>query len=136
MIAAGVVDGIACARDERVVTGIDEGGEQVGDALLAADEREDFLVGVDVDVEAVLHPLRAGLAVAGCAEVAGILVIRGVVDGLAHRLDDVLGRGRVGVADAQRDDVDALCLLRRLLAVDLGEQVRRQIVDALGGPHG
>ncbi len=38
--AAGVVDGVAGAGDERDVAGVDEREEEVRDALLAADERE------------------------------------------------------------------------------------------------
>ena len=78
----------------------------------------------------------ARLAVRLGADVARVLVVLRVADGLGHRVDDAVRRGAVGIADAERDDVDALRLLRLLLAVDLGEQVRRQIGDAVGGPHG
>ena len=42
------------------------------------------------------------------------------------------GVGQVGIADAERDHVDAGRALLRDLALQLGEQVRRQLGDALG----
>ena len=133
--AAGVVDRIAGARHQRVLAGVYEGREEVGDALLASDERQDLCVGVKVHAEAAAHPLRACRAVARGARVAGIAVVGGVADGRRRGVDDVLGRGRVRVADAERDDVDALRLFGRPLAIDLGEQVRRKVGHALSGPH-
>ncbi len=133
--AAGVIDGVADARDQRVLVDVHEGREDVRDAFLAADECEHLGRWVDFDVEAALEPLGARLAVRHRARVARVLVVLRVLDRLGHRIDDALRGGHVGIADAERDDVDALGLLRLLLAVDLCEQVRRQVLDALGGPH-
>jgi hypothetical protein len=49
---------------------------------------------------------------------------------VTQRLDDQVRRRRVGVANAQGDDVDALCALVGDLALQLGEQVRRQLSQA------
>ncbi len=134
--AAGLIDGIAAAGNERVVAGIDECEEDVRDALFGADEGDDLVVGVDIDIEAVLHPLGARLAIGLRAVVAGVSVVVRLARGIRHRVYDVVRGRHVGITDTERDDVDPLSLLRLLLAVDLGEQVRRQIGDTVCGPHG
>src|SRR4030095_13375877 len=50
-------------------------------------------------------------------------------------VDDEVRGGQVGVADPEGDDVDAGRLALGDLAVDLGEEVRRDGVDAAGGAH-
>ncbi len=64
--------------------------------------------------------------------------------GVLHRLDqlgDDMRRGRpVGVAHAEVDDVAALGARLRLQPINLGEDVRRQALDAVelfghGGAH-
>jgi hypothetical protein len=133
--AASRVDGIADSRHERVVSHIDEGREQVRKPFLAADEREDLGRRVELDTEAPTHPFGTCLTVRLRAGVGRILVVPGNGDRLGHGINDALRRGSVRVPDAERYDVDTLSLLCLLLAVDLGEQVRGQVVHALGDPH-
>ena len=52
-----------------------------------------------------------------------------------QRVHDRLRRRQVRVADPQADHVDALALLLRELALELGEEVRRHRVEALREPH-
>ena len=51
---------------------------------------------------------------------------------IAHHVDHEAGRGRVGVADAQGDDVHALGALGRDLLLDLGEEVRGEPPEPFG----
>ncbi len=55
----------------------------------------------------------------------------GIAGGLAQLVDDVLGRGHVGVAHAEVDHVHALATQLGLDAVDLFENVRRQALDTM-----
>ena len=133
--AAGVVDRVAGARHERVVAGIDERREEVRDTLLAADEREHLGVRIDVDVETALHPRRTRLAVAGGTCVARVLVIRRVLRAAIIASTMWSGVGVSGSPMPSEMTSIPCARLDGLLAVDLGEQVRRQVVDTLGGPH-
>src|SRR5207344_2451343 len=105
------------------------------DPLLRADHRHDLGLGVELDAEPAAVPRRHRPTELGRAVVARIPVRRGIEHRLAHRLDDVLGRRQVRVAHAERDHVDTLRTLRREFAVELGEQVRRQRLDAFGDPQ-
>ena len=64
--------------------------------------------------------------------VGGVLVGVRAADLVPHRVHHHVGRGRVGVADAQRDDVDALGPLGGDLLLDLGEEVRGEPAEPLG----
>jgi hypothetical protein len=54
----------------------------------------------------------------------------------AQLVDNVLGRGAIGVAHAEVDDVLAARALRRLHRVDFGEDVGREAADAVEFVHG
>ena len=132
---ADLVDRVRGVRHERDVARIDEAERDVADALLRADERQHFLRRIEVNAEAAFVPARDGLAELGQALGLGIAVVRRLARGLAQRVDDVRRRRQVGVADAEGDDVDALCLLRRDLLADLREEIRRQLLDTVGEFH-
>ena len=132
--AAGV-DGVAGVGAQRAVARVEEGEVEVEDALLGADRRHDLGLRVELDVEAAHVEVRHRLAEVLAAAVGRVLVRLGLGDGLLHRVDDDRGRRPVGIADAQRDDVDALRALGGDLALELGEQVGRDEVEALAGLH-
>jgi hypothetical protein len=79
----------------------------VGDALFGADGDDGLGLGIEVDVVAALVPVADGLAQAGQAAGERVAVGRGLLRGLDELVDDVLGRGAVGVAHAEVDDVFA-----------------------------
>ena len=131
-----LVDGIGGVGDEGCVAGVDEAEGDVGDALLRADEGHELLFGVEGDAKASLVPLGGRAAEVGEAFGFRVAVVGGVAGGLAEGVDDVGRGGQVGVADAEGDDVDALGLLGRDLLGDLGEEVGRELLDAVGELHG
>ncbi len=91
--------------------------------------------GSRVDAEPPLIERRHRLAKPRPAAVGRVLVgvgQRHLALGLCHHH---VGSGQVGVADAERDHVDAGSLALGDLSLQLGEQVRREILDALGEPH-
>jgi len=102
----------------------------VGDPLLGAQEGDDL----GLDVEGHAEPARVvpgdRLPEGRLPAVARILVRRRVARAGDQRVDDVAGRRHVGVADAETDDVDAGGAARRHLALDLSEQVRREVLHA------
>ena len=101
------VDGVAGIGHQHGVARVEDGQAEVGDALLGADGDDGLGVGVEIDVVARLVPVADGLAQAGNA--AGDRVaMRGRLERRLDQLvDDVLGRGAVGVAHAEVDDVFA-----------------------------
>ena len=129
------VDGVPRIGAQRGVARVEEREVEVEDALLRADRRHDLGVRIELDVEAAHVEVRDGLAEVRAAAVGGVLVRLGLGDRLLHRVDDDRRRRAVGVADAQRDDVDALRALGGDLALELGEQVGRDEVQALAGLH-
>ncbi len=108
----------------------------MADALLGADKGHHFLRRVERHAETALVPRRNGLAELGQSLRLGVTVVGGLARGLLERGKDVRRRRQVGIADAERDDVDALGLLRRDLLADLGEEVWRELLDAVGELHG
>ena len=93
------------------------------------------LLGVELDAEAARVEVADRLAELLAAAVGRVLVRVGLGHGVLHRLDDRGGRGTVGVADAEADHVDAGGALLGDLALELGEQVRRDALQALTGSH-
>src|SRR5256885_16457222 len=49
---------------------------------------------------------------------------------LLEHADDASGRGQVRITDAERDDIDARAFFLLNLAVDLGEEIRGDQVEA------
>ncbi len=133
--AARVIDGIADTRHQRVLADVDECREQMRNAFLAADKREDFARRIELDAEAPTHPLGRCLAIRFGARVGGVLVVSRHGDCLGHRVHDSLRSWHVGIANAEGYHIDSLSLLCLLLAVDLSKEVWGQVVDSLGGPH-
>ena len=74
------------------------------------------------------------MALRSCWEAVGfwVAVVRGVVGLAGDFVQDVLGCGDIGVADAEGDDVFAPGPLLGDLAGDLKEEVRGKPVQALG----
>ena len=132
---ANLVNVIAGVGREGDIAGVDEGERHVRDALLRADEGEGLTLGVEGALEAALVPVGDGLAQLGQALRLGVAVVGGVVGCAMERVEDVGGRGEVGVADAEGDDIDALGLLGGDNLGDLGEEVGGQLFDPLGQSH-
>ena len=127
------IDGITGVGYERDVARVQEGKAEVVEALLGADRGDHLRSRVDLDVEAAA--VEAGQ---GCPElltppVRRVVVRAGIGHGGLHGLDHV-GEGRVvGVADSEVDHVDPGGALFRHLLLELGELVRRDRLEALGG---
>ena len=81
--------------------------------------------GVERHAEAALIPADRGLAKLLHALVRRIAMVARLGGRLLHRGDDVRRRRQVGIADAEVDEILALRPQRRLLLVDVGEQVGR-----------
>ena len=128
----GGVDGVARIAGQGDVAGVEEGQVDVGHGLLGAQRGDDLRGGVEGDAEARRVEAGHGLAEGRPPPVGRVLVGVRAADLVAHGGDHHLGGRRVGVADAQRDDVDALGPLGRDLLLDLGEQVRGQPPEPLG----
>ncbi len=103
--------------------------------FLRTDQRLHLGVRVELDAEPPFVELRDRLAERREPVVGRIPVGGRVLRGLLQGLDDVRRRRQVGIPDAERDHVGALGPLRRDALVQFGEQVRRQVLDALRQPH-
>ena len=101
------VDGVAGVGNEHGVARVEDGETEVGDALFGADGDDGLGVGVEIDVVARLVPVADGLAQARNAAGDRVAVRRGLPDRLNQLVDDVGGRGAVGIAHAEVDDVFA-----------------------------
>ncbi len=123
-------------RHQRHVARIDEAQCDVPDAFLRPDERQHLFRRIELYPEAAFVPVGHGLAEFREPLRFRITVVRRLLCGRGQRVDDVRRRRQVGVADAERDDVDPLRLLLRHLLADLGEQIRRQFLDAVSESHG
>ena len=132
---AARVHRIAGVGGQRDVARVQEGQVEVEDALLGPQGGDDLALLVDLDVEAPCVEVAERLAELGAAAVGRVLVRAGLGDRLLHGVDDHRRRGPVGVADAERDHVDAGRALGGDLALELGEQVRRDPVQAVSGLH-
>src|SRR5205807_9924044 len=71
----------------------------------------------------------------GAASIRRILMRAGIAERLGHRPHDAVRRGRVGVADSERDHVDSGGLLLLDLLLELGKQVGRYPAEPLGRAH-
>ena len=98
----------------------------VGEALLRAQRDDDLGLGIELHPEAAVVIGGLGAAQAGDAPGRGIAVGARLADRLDQLVDDVPGRGKVGVAHAEVDDVGAGGAGLGLELVDLLEDVRRQ----------
>ena len=90
----------------------------MGDALLGADEGEDFALRVQVHAEAPLIPAGHRLPEEVHAGIGRIAVGFRVLDGLCHLFDDEARGGKVRVSHAQVDDIHPPGLDLGLLVVN------------------
>jgi hypothetical protein len=125
------VDGVARIGHEHPLAGIHEGEREVGDALLGADQREDFALGLYAHAEASLEEPRGRAAELDHAPVRRILVVGRIARSALDGLQDERGRREVRIADAERDQLAALGELGPLDLVDPGEDVGREFPDVL-----
>ena len=128
---AELVDGIGRARHQDHVARRRDRLRHVGEALLGAERRHDLGFGIELHAEAARVVGRLRLAQARDALGGGIAIGARLADGLDQLVDDVLGRGHVGIAHAEIDDVGAARAGGRLQAVHLGEHIGRQTLDAM-----
>jgi len=75
---------------------VEHGEAEVGDAFLGADGDDGFGFAIEVDVVATLVPVADGLAQRG-SRGERVAVGRGFLCGLDELVDDMLGRGAVGL---------------------------------------
>ena len=99
------VDGIAGVGHQHGVARVEDGEAEVGDALLGADGDDGLAVGIEIDVVTRLVPIRDGPAKTRQAARNRVAMRDGLLRRFNHLVDDVFGRGPVGVAHAEVDDV-------------------------------
>src|ERR671925_1385345 len=122
-------------RAEAETTRIEARHGDVTDGLLAAEHGNHLRRRIELDTEPV--------AVEGCrclTKLGGPVIRRvpmrlWVTEAGRGSVDDRVGRREVGIADREADDVDALTLLCRDLALQLGEEVRRHLVETARELH-
>jgi hypothetical protein len=108
----------------------------MGEPLLGADGRDRLRLRIELDVVALAVPGRDRLAQAGDALGGRIAVVARVARRFHQLVDDVLGRGLVGVAHPEVDDVFTIGPGFRLQVIDDGEDVRREPLDPIEVVHG
>ena len=123
------VDRVGRRRHQRGVARADQHPHEVREALLGADGRHHLGLGVELDVELALVEVGDGAAQLGDPPRRRVAVVARVVGGLGQLAHRHVGRGQVGVAEAEVDHVPAGSPRRRLEVVDRGEDVGRQPVD-------
>ena len=124
------VDRVARARHDRAVAGLEQHPHQVRQALLRADRRDDVHVGIELDAELRPVALADRLAEVGQPAARRVAVVHRLGGGLRELLDGDVGRGDVGVAEAEVDHVATLAPELALQLVDRREDVGREIVDS------
>jgi hypothetical protein len=125
------VDRIGRVRTDDHVAGGGQGLGQVGEAFLGAQGGDHLGVGVQLHAEPAAVIAGHGLAQAGDALGRRIAAGLGVARGFDQLVDDVLGRGHVGIAHPEVDDVGALGAQARLDLVHLFEDVGREATDTV-----
>jgi hypothetical protein len=124
------VDGVARRRDERGIARLEEHPHEVDEALLCTHGRDDLCLGVELDAEAAAVEVCAGEPELRDAAGGRVAVVVGLRGGLLQLRHSNVGRGKVGVPEAEVDDVLAgTAQVERQLA-DRREDVRRERVDA------
>ena len=124
------VDRVARARHDRRVARLQERPHQVREPLLRADRVRDLRLGVELDAEAAQVQRGDRLAHARDAARQRVAVVARQAGRLGELLDRDLGRGDVGIAEAEVDDVDAAPARVDLELVDDLEDVGREAGDA------
>lgn len=126
------VGGVRGIGDEDDVAGVDECEGEVGETFLGSDEGNDFGLWAEIDFVALMEELGDGGTEGFGAEVVGVAVVLGFGEGSLHVLDDELGRGTVGVANAEIDHVAAGVFGGGSFSIDFYEEVGREVLEALG----
>ena len=124
------VNRIARVSRERVVAWVKERKVEVEDRLLGPDRRDDLVLGIELDVEAALVEIPHGASEVRAATIGGVAMRLGLAHRLLHRLDDQRRRRAIGIADAEADHIHPGRALLRDLALELGERVRRDALQA------
>ena len=120
---AHLVDRVAGRGHEVDVLGVVDPQGQVGDALLGADEGEDFALRVQVHPEPPLIPAGHRLPKVVHAGIGRIPVRFLILDRLCHLFDDEGRGGKIRVPHAQVDDIHAPGLDLGLLFVNGFEEI-------------
>jgi len=128
---AEAVNGVRWVGRKNDVARRGDGLGEVGEALLRAQADNDFLVGVEIDIETPLVIGRLGLPEAGNAAARRIAMGVRLSRDLGKLFDHVFRRRSVGIAHAKIDDVLAASARRGLHRVDFGEDVGRQALDSV-----
>ena len=129
------MDRIGGIRDEHRVPRLEEREHQVGQPFLRADGRDGLGLGIELDAEAVAVPAGDGDAEPPDAAGGRVAVIARVLRGLDQLVDDVPGRGPVGVAHAEIDDVLAAGARLDLEIRHRGQDVGREPLDPVEIVH-
>ena len=130
-IRPDLIDGIGRIRNEHVIAGVHERQGDMGDALLRADEGDDFRSRIERNTEPRPIPVGARLAVGRHALIGRILVIRNFSRSRVQFFDDVVGGRQIRVAYSQTDDVHSRIGDFRLHPVDFREEIGRQALQAV-----
>ena len=129
------MDGVGRRRHQHLVARSDHCPEQMREALLRPDRRHDLLVGIELDAEHGLVPLRDRTPQLDDPTARRVPVVRRPKSGLPQLLHRDLGRRNVGVPEAEIDHVTARAAKFSLQLVDFGEQIRRQTVSSALSDH-
>jgi hypothetical protein len=120
------VDGVGRVGNEHHVARPGDRLGHVGEAFLRAERGHDLGLGVELDPEPARVIARLRPTQAGDAFRSGITVGARLADRLDQLVDHVFGRGQVGVAHAEVDDIGAAGPRLGLELIDLLEDIRRQ----------
>src|SRR5205807_3777192 len=119
--------------DQHDVPGVDDGEGEVGDAVLAPQQRQHLGVGIERDAETPPVPAGHRRAELGEPAVRGIAEVARVVQCRDRPGDDLRRGGQVGVADVEPDHVDPLATEPRDPGAHLREEVGRDPPKPGGG---
>jgi len=120
------VDRIGGVRDQHDITRRRDRLGHVGEAFLRAERRHHLRLRIELDAKPARVIARLGAAETGDAFRGRVPVGSRLADGFNELVDHMLGRGQVGIAHAEVDDVSAAGASLGLELVDLFEDVRRQ----------
>jgi len=126
------VDRVPGVGHQNDVARIHEGERDVAGTLLGPDEGEDLRARVKGHSEAAVVPLGGGPAKGEQPFVVWVAVVLRLARRSPQRLHDVRRGREVRIPDPEIDQVDAAGPRLLLLAVNLGEEVGRQTLQAIG----
>jgi hypothetical protein len=122
---------VARVRHQDHVAGAGDRLGEIGKTFLRAERDDRLVLRVEVDTEAPRVIGRVRLAQARNAARHRVAVRARVLNGFGQLCDNMRGRGQVGIAHSQIDDVVAHGACLGLLRVHFGEHVGRQTLDAI-----